>query len=375
MNGQGQRLQYLDNLRVVLTALVIAHHAAQPWVPGDWFVKDQLISIPLALFAGVNASFFMGAFFLVSGFFHPLALARKGRRGFVLDRLLRLGLPTLVYSLTVMPLVRYVTHFSLQGREPIGLVAALPMYFWDGFSFGHLWFVVMLLLFGLGYALLGPLFADSRPVDARAPLAKSEGWHHRLLLCLALVLGAATFAVRIFFPQNTWIHLPWPFALEPAHFPQYLMLFVLGIMAWRRDYFVVLPAKVARRWALYGALLPFLVLAPLMREHAFLGSGFTLYGLVAALREAFMCVGACAWLLVLFRDRFELAGPRLKDAARCAYGAYILQVPPLIFFQWLVMPLGLPVLVKFLLVCLGAVPASFLLARGLLCLPGVRRVL
>ena len=89
------RLVFLDNLRVPLTILVVAHHAGQAYGPtgGRWPVFNPERAAILGPFFTVNASFFMGLFFLLSAYFLPAAYDRKGAAAFLRDRSLRLGLP------------------------------------------------------------------------------------------------------------------------------------------------------------------------------------------------------------------------------------------------------------------------------------------
>lgn len=68
-----RRLLYLDNLKVCLTVLVIFHHAGQAY--GDGGAWAYTPSNPAEVmpwiwhFFSVNAAFFMGLFFLISGYF------------------------------------------------------------------------------------------------------------------------------------------------------------------------------------------------------------------------------------------------------------------------------------------------------------------
>ncbi len=67
------RLFYLDNLKVCLTVLVIFHHAGQAYGDGGGWAYTP--SNPAEVmpwiwhFFSVNAAFFMGLFFLISGYF------------------------------------------------------------------------------------------------------------------------------------------------------------------------------------------------------------------------------------------------------------------------------------------------------------------
>ena len=80
MHPNRETLYYVDRLRVLVISLVVAHHAGQAYGPtgGAWPVFEDERSPLLGPFFSVNAAFFMGLFFLISGFFVPGSLERKG---------------------------------------------------------------------------------------------------------------------------------------------------------------------------------------------------------------------------------------------------------------------------------------------------------
>ena len=107
MANQTKRMHYLDNLRIYLTVLVILHHAALAYGgAGNWAVQDPAVDeispIFLTFFNALNQSYFMSAFFLLAGYFTPRSLERKGPKQFLIDRLVRLGIPILVYTTIII---------------------------------------------------------------------------------------------------------------------------------------------------------------------------------------------------------------------------------------------------------------------------------
>ncbi|HZW02954.1 MAG TPA: acyltransferase family protein, partial [Anaerolineaceae bacterium] len=103
LTRSGVRLNYLDTLRVILISLVIALHAAITYgALGDWTyvdpAQDEITSILLTLVTGTVQAFSMGLYFLISGYFTPRSYDRKGVFSFWKDRLLRLGIPLIVYT-------------------------------------------------------------------------------------------------------------------------------------------------------------------------------------------------------------------------------------------------------------------------------------
>ena len=111
----GARLSYLDNIRIFLTALVIVHHSTLAFGGGgSWEVSDparnELTTIILTYFTAVNQTYFMSAFFLLAGYFTPRSYEKKGSGSFLLDRLIRLGIPLLVYSTLIINLNWYLVE-------------------------------------------------------------------------------------------------------------------------------------------------------------------------------------------------------------------------------------------------------------------------
>ena len=147
-----RRLSYLDNLRIVLTILVIAHHVGQAYGPtgGYWPVQEAARAAILGPFFTVNRSFFMSLFFMISGYFMVSSYDRHGFDAFIRSRLIRFGIPVLVFAgLMLLPRV-------LSGHCP-------PR--WDQwFDAGHLWFLEHVLIFSVVYALW-----------RRLPKGKGEG--------------------------------------------------------------------------------------------------------------------------------------------------------------------------------------------------------
>lgn len=85
MSARRHPLPHIDWLRVAVVSLVVAHHGAQAYGPtgGGWPVFEPERTDLLSPFFSVNAGFFMGLFFLISGYFVPASLARKGAARFV----------------------------------------------------------------------------------------------------------------------------------------------------------------------------------------------------------------------------------------------------------------------------------------------------
>jgi glucan biosynthesis protein C len=364
------RIVFLDALKVGLTVLVIAHHAGQAYGPtgGQWPIFSPERSPLLGPFFSVNAAFFMGLFFLISGYFVPQAFDRKGAFTFLGDRLRRLGIPMLAWALLVTgPLL----YFS----------ADAPRSFWQFLGslypdeiptlFAHLWFVAHLLVCAIGYTLWRLL---TRRVNLAA-VNQTPLPTHVTLLAYTLLLGLATAVVRIWYPIDRWATLL-VVPAEIAHLPQDLSLFVLGILAYRNDWLRRLPTATGMTWLGVGLAAAVARYAYSLGEWQWLSSDSAVTHLGWNLWEAVICVGLSVGLLVLFRERLNGGAGRLLPAvAGAAYAAYIVHLLVVVGLQFSLISVPLPPFSKFVLVSLVGAPLSFGIGHLLRQLPGAKRVL
>ena len=81
-------------------------------VRGWWWISPEPYNsvdfIVLGIFMVVNASFFMGLFFMISAYFIPSSLQRKGATRFLKNRLIKLGVPIVIFVSVVFPLMDYL---------------------------------------------------------------------------------------------------------------------------------------------------------------------------------------------------------------------------------------------------------------------------
>ena len=117
------RLGYIDQIRVLTIVLVIMVHAGVTYGSiGGWFYvepgSDDLTKALLSLFVTLCQSFFMGLFFFIAGYFTPGSFDRKGAGGFIKDRLLRLALPFVFFSVVLAKYPLYV-YFVRNEATPV----------------------------------------------------------------------------------------------------------------------------------------------------------------------------------------------------------------------------------------------------------------
>ncbi len=370
-----KHLHYLDHLRVALTILVISHHASQAYAPmsGAWPISNPTKSLILDPFQAVNGAFFMGLFFLISGYFVPGAYDRKGVGAFLKTRLVRLGLPALFFAVFLFGPMEY---FGMSER--LSLVAFISYLYQSGWQnlYIHLWFLLHLLVYGAGYALW-------RLVTKRFDLqAKSDGkisWHV-VLLVFVLILTLVSWVVRFRFTINQWTPFLYLIPAEMFHLPQYISMFVLGILAYRFKALERLPTAIGIIWLGIGVASASWFYADYLIGESFMMSlpisGKNLGSLAWSAWEALVCVGLGVGLLTFFREWInKKAGHLMAAITRAQYGAYIIHFVVVFGVQAGLSGLPLPAFIKFVLATIFGVIISFGISHLLLKIPGLRKVI
>ena len=358
------RLDFIDHLRVFLTLLVVAHHAGQAYGPtgGSWPLFHAVKAKVLGPFFHVNASFFMGLFFLISGYFVPAAYERKGVRSFLMERFRRLGIPVLIFGLLFVPLIRLCQE-SGKGQSP-GAV------WWDTFvhfPWAHLWFLGHLMVYGVMYAVLRWVWKrPNAPADER-PFPGSVA-----ILGYVVLLTAVSALVRLKYPIDRWVNIGVP--AELAHLPQYASLFWLGVLAWRHRWLERIPVSTGRLWLVVGVAA---VVARFwywtVRAQFLRGS----YGgdLIWIYWESLLCAGLCIGLLYWFHRHLNRTTRFAAFCARNAYGVYLVHLPVVVTIQVMLEKTSLgPLTLTVIATLLGAI-LSYALTALLRCVPGANKVL
>jgi hypothetical protein len=373
------RLRYLDNLKVLLIAAIIAGHAVAGYSALEWWPYSEMKEVELSpvtqavlfMAGGPFVLVLVPMLFLVAGLLTPDALERKGPGRFARDRLVRLALPFTVYVLVLQPALMYPVH-------PPGPTGSYWSELVGGqehtLDTGPLWFVGALLVFSLAMAAW-----TAMPWSSRGPRSPRNITMARLGVVVAVV-AIATFLMRLAVPfgeSNPGV------TLNVFEWPACIALFYTGVVGASRDWATAIPLSLRRRcraataatFVSFGAVLGLLVLVGVPSEDWW--GGPHLASLAWATCEAGMAVFGSVWLLGVAQSRLE-GHVRwcTPPVARSAYGAFLLQVLFLIGLAFALRPVGLPAEAKAVLLASGSVTGSFALAWLLIRhVPGVSRVL
>jgi len=376
-NNPQNRLFYVDNLRIFLICLVVLHHLAITYgAPGSWYYNeveaDLISSIPFSMFVATNQAFFMGMFFLIAAFFMLPSLKRKGTLVFVKDRLLRLGIPLVVFYLVLSPLSVYLLVRFIDGQA---------ITFWSfisagrGRGFGPMWFVEALLLFSLVYVVIGAFQRKGkRKIEKTRPFPST----HKIIL-FALSISFGTFIIRIWLPVGWAMEFT---GFQFPHFLQYISLFIIGIVAHNNNWLNSIDYKRALRWFVFVQVMIFGIFPVLFYFggaaegviEEFMG-GWHWQSLAYAVWEQIVCFSMIIALLGIFRERLNKQGRLALGMSASAYTVYILHTPILlmigvVFVSWDIYPL-----LKFIVLAPMALIVCYSIANQVRKIPLIRKIL
>jgi glucan biosynthesis protein C len=344
------RLVFFDNLRIVLIIMVITHHVAQAYGPtGAWWpVQESTRAEILGPFFMVNRSFGMSLFFMIAGYFTARSCDRSGSFHFMRNRLQRLGIPLLGFSL-LMILLQVFLFGPLETGE-LGAVWPIDVI--------HFWFVQHLLLYSLGYAVWWWLSRRAVPRSVRPMNPPGYG----TILLFAVVLTLMTAIMRTWYDIDQWVYLFGYIRIAPADVPRDLGLFLIGTLVYRKDWVTRYPSEAGHVWLAVGIGLAGLWYVYDLWLADILVFSDAIWGLLLPLWETLLCSSLCIGLTVVFRNSVNTQTSLTKKMSQSTYAAYMFHVFIAIFFQFLALGLATHPLLKFFLVSLVTVPVSFILA-------------
>ena len=374
------RLLFVDNLRTFAIILVFLVHIAITYgASGLWYYKEgQLTGLQYYVFLAFTClcqAFFMGLLFLLAGYFTPASYDRKGLGQFVLDRLTRLWLPVGIFIFLINPFIQYALISAGVLPSPNGLPMTTQAFLelftnpFNGLGFGPLWFIEALFFFTLIYA--GWRLTLKNP-------SKTRLIPRNLTIALfAIALGAVSFLVRVWLPIGYVLN---PFGFQLPFFPQYIAFFIVGVIAFRGNWLLTVPAKTGMFWLRIAAVLLIVFLTVLAfaaatgNVYKFFG-GFNLETAFYAFWEQAFAVSLTIGLIVWFREKLNFQNRFTKMLSDNSYAAYVLQAPIIIGLGLGLASINMPLALKFLVVAPIGVILCFLIAYLVRKIPKVNLVL
>lgn len=362
-----ERLHALDAARGFVLLLGIVFHATLSFLPAPvpvWIVMDSSRSLFLAGLFHVLHIFRMSTFFLLAGFFARLSFHKKGTRGFILDRLKRIGIPLVVGWPFLFASIAAVSIWGAMTMSHGGPLPKAPAYpGFPAFPLTHLWFLyVLLLLYAATLILRGLVAAVDRRGRLRAAIDRSV----RALVDnpFGVVLLAAPTAAVLYFtpPWLAWFGILTPDSSLVPNAGAAVAFFTAFGFGWLVQRDVGLLEVWKRRWPLNLALAVALTVG-----------GFALIGVAPVLtpapQDAATAAYAACFALSVWTWTFAIIGLAMRFCsgysatrryvADASYWLYLIHLPLIMALQVALSRLDWPWWMKFPLILGIAFPILF----------------
>jgi fucose 4-O-acetylase-like acetyltransferase len=331
------RLIFLDNIKVLFAILVIFTHVRVTYGGEGWWyyiepLPDTVDTFTLiffymtAGFAGIFQASLLGLFFLMGAYFTPKSYDRKGVAAFWKERLVRLGIPVLLYTLVINPIIFYLLRaggFEPMIFDPRFQTNSFIEYYLSFLTvFTITWFLVVLLIFTAIYTILRQI-AKSKWIQQRIPKELLIPKYIYLLL-LAIGLGFLSFLVRLVFSIIDTEVLPF------AYMIQYFLMFSVGIIAYRYGWFEKMTRRHVKVWAITIFVTVmlfftyFFVVVGVDSDFSVFFGGPNINALIFALVDNIACMGMIFVLIKIFYAKFNKQGKLLQNLGDSSFHMYLI---------------------------------------------------
>jgi len=368
------KIAYIDHLKILATVLVVLHHTFITYgASGSWYYQQKshlrAALFPMAVFVATNQSFFMGFFFFLSALFVGPSYKKKGAGKFLVDRLKRLGVPLVFYSLVLSPVLNYTVEHYGYGQHHSFIEYMSGYHHW--IDFGVMWFVAALIVFNLVYLAIKQLSINVN--------LKISWPSNTQLLIAGVVLGLISFLVRLVWPTG-WVLSPVGFQL--GYFPQYIICFIAGLIASNNQWLDQLRLKqgksmawMARAMVLVALPAIFIWFLKVKFPGSYFSGGWNPLALTYSLWEQITGVMIMTALLCIAKFKWNNDTPFLKTLSANAFGVYMFHPLLVISIALLLKDWTIEPALKLLVAAPLAVASSFVFAGLLRKIPGVRNFL
>lgn len=323
------RIFYIDNLRILLIALVVLHHLSITYgALGSWYYKeaegDDFTKLFLTMFTASNQSFFMGFFFLISAYFTKISFEKKSIGTFIKDRFIRLVIPLCVFYFFLCPLTVFISVRFGDGAD-IGFFEFVKQY--QGFGFGPMWFVETLIYFSFIYVIIRFIFHRKTSKPSKQPDFPKPA----VIFLTALAISAVSFIVRLWFRLGSEIPHT---GLQLPYFPQYIAMLILGLLFAKYNWFEAITFKQGIRWFVFAQffiliVFPFFFLFGTGEGDPYAG-GLTWQSAVLCIWEQIVGFSLMIGLTGIFREKLNKQGKIAGLMSGAAYAVFIIHAPAIV---------------------------------------------
>ena len=392
-----QRLIFFDSLRYLFVFGVVCQHAGMAYVSTGWWPVDEGFSNIVDLLVNFADGFLMPGLFYISGYFAIPSIRKRSIPAFVQAKLKRLGFPWLICIVFICPILPLVYHYTRNGmqlsvsylttwlevmqnalRFDIGLMPPKPDLMQnDLFYQRYMWFISLLIVFFILFSLL--YHYQKRWFE---PIKRFKLMTPSVHSTLKIIVYVGMFTLTGSFILIGTMFLMAPGASDPeswftlgniiqfrvSRIFLHITYFTLGIFSYKRRWFEQrrFPGH-HKTWIV--SFVVFMIFYSVARLMVVSCSDELkpLYGLIFWFFLNFFTISALGLSFSLAMRYLNRSTPIHRRLAANSFNVYLAHYSLVVGFQLLLMPLiGVPLLVKFCLVSIGALGGAHLLCQFLI---------
>lgn len=348
-----ERLFYIDNLKLLIIVFVVMHHLAVTYSGfGSWYYNENnhlntLSTVWFSFYLSFEQGYFMGLLFMIAGYFAAGSYDRKGFGQFIGDRLRRLIIPSLIYMVIITPFIGVIElGKNLAGFNVLDFLSGT----------GVMWFAVALFIFSLFYGFVRQIFCRSTSTSREKQIQPS----FMNAVILILIISTFAFLIRIVQPIGTSI-----LNMQFCYFASYIILFSVGIIAYKNNLFARINYKSGKRWLICGIVFGLFIwlvglsIVDKMGNPASLQGGFTWQSALFSLWESFVAVAMSIGLIAVFREKLNHQSKLIKTLSDNSFAVYMFHPPIIVAVSILFRPVALLPIAKWAMLCIICVPLCF----------------
>jgi hypothetical protein len=224
---------------------------------------------------------------------------------------------------------------------------------------GPLWFAFALLIFDIVYAFIRRYKHKNNQEKTKV----NDFPRFRKLIYLIGIIAFTAFMIRT--RQRIGTNY---FNMQLCYFAQYVILFIIGVKAYRNNWFSSIKYKVGIKWITCSLTAGFVLWAVIMlasgasEGNQDINGGLHWQSAAYALWESFVAVGMSVGLIALFKEKYNKQNRLVKTLSDSSFAVYMFHAPIIITITLLFKPVLLPPLVKFIIMCIVSIPICFILS-------------
>ena len=258
---KGCRIPFLDNIRMLMVVLVLIFHAGAAYSSAVdfWPFHETNYSGLIDFYMLLGDVFMMSTLFFIAGYFAMPSYNKRGCRHFLKDKFKTLGIPWLIITAFVLPIIDYINYlFNNIGtiEMSFGTYWLLSMKKILEFNFGfldmskyigmpnqyyqrYMWFLSLLLLYFVVFALYTKYKKDIfKKVRIQTNKEQSKFVAFVVVSVLTIVLfGAVKLFVYDEILGSGWFSFGNLIQFQLGKFMIYSVYFAFGVYSYTRGWF------------------------------------------------------------------------------------------------------------------------------------------